>query len=77
MTEFEFKRVGPNEARILDNEDAYIGDLYRRPDFLKPDAHYYVVHLHEDPRGFVRVHDRRQVRAVTAQRIATHPYWSY
>ena len=33
----------------------------------------YVVHLSEDPRGFVRVHERSRIREVAEQRLLSHP----
>ena len=34
---------------------------------------YFVVHLSEDPRGWVRVHDRSRIREVAQHRLDTHP----
>ena len=74
MCHVTFERVADDEARIL-ADDEYVGDLYRQPDILSPGAVFYVVHLEDDPRGFVRVHERHRVREVAEQRIRSHPLW--
>ena len=71
-----FTRVGANEARIHDADGDYVGDLFRQPDILEPGEHVYVIHLSEDPRGWVRVHERKRVREVTQELLASHPLWS-
>ena len=73
MSPVTFKRIAPDEARILAGGE-HVGDLYRQPDILNAGAVFYVVHLTEDPRGFVRVHDRSHIREVVAERIRTHPF---
>ena len=71
-TQITFRRVSADEARIyLDGE--YVGDVYRQDDILKPGAVFYVVHLDEDSRGPVRVHERTRIREVTENRVRTHP----
>ena len=71
MSHITFRRVASDEARIyLDNE--YVGDLYRQDDILKPGAVFYVVHLDEDARGPVRVHERARIREVAENRIRSH-----
>ena len=67
MTPITFRRVAADEARIYQGAD-HVGDVYRQPDILNPGAHYYAVHLSEDPRGPCRVHDRSRIRDV-AQRL--------
>ena len=57
MDRVTFKRIAPDESRIY-HDGNRVGDIYRQPDCLEPGAHYYVVHLDEDWRGPVRVHDR-------------------
>ena len=73
MCHVTFQRVADDEARILADGE-YVGDLYRQRDILSPDAVLYIVHLEDDPRGFVRVHERRRVREVAIERIRTHPF---
>ena len=74
MSHITFRRVASDEARIyLDNE--YVGDLYRQDDILKPGAVFYVVHLDEDARGPVRVHERARIREVAENRVRSHPLW--
>ena len=74
MTDITFRRVAGDEARILADGEC-VGDLYRQSDILKLGAHYYVIHLIEDPRGPVRVHARSRVREAARTRVDSHPYW--
>ena len=67
-----FRRVGENEARIYQHGD-HVGDLYRHGDILNRGEVFYVVHLSEDPRGPVRVHERHRVREVARHLLDTHP----
>ena len=73
MCHVTFQRVADDEARILADGE-YVGDLYRQRDILAPDAVLFIVHLEDDPRGFVRVHQRRHVLEVAVERIRTHPF---
>ena len=73
MSSVTFKRVAPDESRIYQDGD-HVGDVYAQDDILNPGARVYVVHLSEDPRGLVRVHDRSRVRAVTEERLRSHPF---
>ena len=68
-----FTRVGNDEARIHDADGDYVGDLFRHPDILEPGECYFVIHLSEDPRGPVRVHERSRIREVTQELLALHP----
>ena len=70
-----FTRVGDNEARIHDADGDHVGDLFRQPDILHQGEYFYVVHLSEDPRGPVRVHERSRIREVAEERIRSHPLW--
>ena len=72
MCHITFRRVAPDEARILADGE-HVGDVYRQPDILYPGRNYFVIHLDEDFRGPVRVHDRSRIREVAAERIRTHP----
>ena len=74
MSHVTFNRINPHESRIYSEAD-YVGDVYRHHDILKPAAHYYVIHLDEDYRGPVRVHERSRIREVTEQRIRTRPFY--
>ena len=71
-----FIRVGANEARIHDADGDYVGDLFRQRDILEPGEHFYVIHLSEDPRGPLRVHERERVREMAEERLRSHPLWS-
>ena len=75
MTNITFKRMNPHESRIY-HENEYVGDVYRQRDVLDPTSHYYVVHLDEDGRGPVRVHERSRIRDVVTRLILTHPLWN-
>ena len=72
MCHVTFQRVADDEARILADGE-HVGDLYRQRDILNPGSPVYVVHLCEDPRGFVRVHERSRIREVAEQRLLSHP----
>lgn len=75
MSTIAFRQGAPNEWRILqDNE--HVGDVYRHRDILDPAASLFVIHLDEDPRGFVRVHDPARVRQIVRDRLETHPLWT-
>ena len=73
MCHVTFHKVADDEARILADGE-YVGDLYRQRDILSPAAALYIVHLEDDARGFVRVHERHRVREVAVQRILSHPF---
>ena len=70
-----FRQVSADEARIHDTDGDYVGDVFRQPDILNAGRHVYVLHLAEDPRGWVRVHERERLRAVAEQRLRSHPLW--
>ena len=75
MSHITFRRVAPDEARILADGE-YVGDLYRQDDILEPGAVFYVVHLDEDPRGPARVHERTRIRELAEERVRSHPLWA-
>ena len=68
-----FTRIGDDEARIHDADGDYVGDLFRHPDILHQGEYFYVIHLADDPRGWVRVHERSRIREVAQRRLDTHP----
>ena len=70
-----FKRLTPQESRIYVDGD-HVGDVYCQNDILVPDRVFYVVHLHEDPRGPQPVRDRRRIREVAQFFVDTYPLWS-
>ena len=74
MSSVTFKRVAPDESRIYDADGDYVGDVYAQDDVLIPGSRVYLVHLSEDPRGFVRVHDRACIREVAEERLLSHPF---
>ena len=65
-----FKRTLPDHAHMYHGEEL-VGEITRQPDLLNPGAWFYVIHLFDDMRGPVRVHDRKRIREVTEQRIRT------
>ena len=67
-----FGRASADEARIYQDGD-HVGDLYRQTDILDPASSYYVIHIEEDSRGPVRVHERARIRAVAQRLVDTHP----
>ncbi len=74
MSRITFKRITPRHSRIYDAADC-VGNVYRHRDILNPGRHYYVVHLDEDYRGPVRVHDRSRIRETAQRLVDTHPLW--
>ena len=74
MSRITFKRVASEQSDIYDDDGDCVGEVYRQPDVLNPGSHYYVVHLVEDYRGPVRVHDRARIREV-AQRLVDTLWW--
>ena len=76
MCQVTFKRITPEESRIYDADGDHVGDVYAQDDILDPGRRVYVVHLSEDPRGFVRVHDRARLRQVVEERLLSHPLLS-
>ena len=74
MTEIDFKRIAPDESRVYFDGDL-VGEVYGLDDPCRPGARYYVIHLIEDPRGPLRVHDRARIREVARARVASHPLW--
>ena len=71
-SDIRFRQVSENEARVYQDGD-YVGDVFRHDDILNRGAVFYVVHLSEDPRGPVRVHERHRVREVARRLLDTHP----
>ena len=74
MTDIAFRRITPEESRIY-QDGTVIGEVYREDDILNAGAHYYVIHLAEDYRGPVRVHERHRIRDVARRLVDTHPLW--
>ena len=75
MSLVTFRRVAPNESRIYAADGEYVGDVYALDDPLRIGARYFVIHLDEDPRGPVRIHDRSRIREVAEQHIRSHPFY--
>ena len=73
MTGNTFKRIARHEWRVYRDGDI-VGDVLRMPDILKRGAMLFVIHLDEDFRGPVRVHDCNRVREVTERMVRTHPF---
>ena len=75
MSQITFRKVSADEARIYDAGGDYVGDVFRQPDILEAGRHLFIIHLAEDPRGWVRVHSRDRIRAVAEERLRSHPLW--
>ena len=91
-TDLTFRRITPEESRIYQDgaivgevyrqdvflpvDFAIVGEVYRQEDILNAGAHYYVIHLSEDHRGPVKVHERHRIRAKAQRLVDTHPLWS-
>ena len=75
MDSITFKGVTPRESRIY-SDGHHVGDVYRQDDILAPGQVFYVLHLHEDPRGPRRVHERHRIREVAERLVDSHPLWS-
>ena len=74
MAAITFRRIDRNEWRVYQDGDI-LGDVCRVADILNAGAHYYVIHLSEDYRGPVRVHERHRIREVARRLVDTHPLW--
>ena len=72
MCHVTFQRVADDEARILADGE-YVGDLFRQRDILSPGDVLFILHLDDDWRGPIRVHERHRVREVAEQRLLSHP----
>ncbi len=75
MSQITFKRITPEESRIIDAEGDHVGDVYAHDDILRPGRRVYLILLDEDPRGWARVYDRARIREVAEARLASHPYF--
>ena len=73
MGSVTFKRITPRESRIHDGDGDHVGDVYRQDDILAPGQVFWVVHLHDDPRGPRRVHERHRIREVAQSLLDSHP----
>ena len=69
-----FGRASADEARIYQDGD-HIGNVYRQRDILEPSSSYFVIHLDDDSRGPVTVHERSRIRDIAQRLIDTHPLW--
>ena len=76
MSTVSFKRVAPDESRIYAADGEFVGDVYAHDDILNPGVRVFLISLdEEDPRGWVRVHDRSRIREVAIERLRTHPFF--
>ena len=73
-TDLTFQRTAPDEVRIYRGTE-YIGDIYKDEDVLNRGHFHYLIWLAEDWRGWKRVTDRNQLRVITEQWVATHPFY--
>ena len=75
MSTISFKRIAPDESRIYDADGEYVGNVYAHDDILNPGVRVFLIWLDEDPRGWIRVHDRARIREVAIERLRTHPFF--
>ena len=68
--DIHFKRTLPDHAHMYDGKEL-VGELTMQPDLLKEGSYFYVIHLFDDFRGPVRVHDRNRILEIAEQRIRT------
>ncbi|MDE0616094.1 MAG: hypothetical protein OXH87_00735 [Rhodospirillaceae bacterium] len=69
-----FSRTASDESRILSADGAHLGDVYAYDDTLSPGRRVYEVHLVEDWRGPVRLHERAKVRETAQRMVDTLPW---
>ncbi len=74
MDTVTFRRITPRESRIYADGE-HVGDVCRQDDILVPGQVFYVLHIHEDPRGPRRVHERHRIREVAEDLLGSHPLW--
>ena len=74
MSRVTFKRITSEQADIYDEDGDFVGEVFRHPDILNPGKFYFLVWLDEDPRSYVRVHERSRIREVAEERLASHPF---
>ena len=74
MDQMSFTRIARHEWRVRLG-GGIVGDVLRMPDILEAGATVFMIHLDEDTRGPVRVHDAARVRAEAERLVRTHPLW--
>ena len=72
-TRIVFRKANDNEVRIYDADGDHVGDVIRQRDILCPSSSHFIIHMNEDPRGFVRVHEHSRVRETAQRLLDTHP----
>ena len=65
-----FKRTLPDHAHMYHDQEL-VGELTKQPDLLNAGSFFYVVHLFNDRRGPIRIHNRNRILEVAEQRIRT------
>ena len=71
MSIITFRKIDQDEALIF-HDGELVGDLYRHDDPVTGNP-VYLVSLAEDPRGWVREHDRARIRDTIRDRLRSHP----
>ena len=69
-----FSRTASDESRILSADGEHLGDVYAYDDTLNGDARVFEIHLVEDWRGPVRLHERAKVRETAQRMVDTLPW---
>ncbi len=74
MSTISFRRIAPDESRIYRDGD-HVGDIHAFDDSIRPGRRVFAIHLDEDPRGLVYLHDRTRIREVAGHLVLSHPLW--
>ncbi len=72
-TRIVFRKANDNEVRIYDADGDHVGDVIPQRDILCLSSSHFIIHMNEDPRGFVRVHEHSRVRETAQPLLDTHP----
>ncbi len=72
MSTISFRRITTDETRLYRDGD-HVGDVHAFDDNIRPERRVFVIHLDEDPRGPVYLHDR--IREVAGGLVLSHPLW--
>ena len=65
-----FKRTLSDHAHMYHDQEL-VGRTHKLPDFSTKVPSFYVVHLFDDRRGPIRVHDSNRILEVAEQHIRT------
>ncbi len=74
MSRVSFKHIASGQTDIYDEDGDFVGEVFRHPDILNPGKFYFLIWLEDDPRSYVRVHDRSRIQEVAEERLRSHPF---